>query len=186
MWNDAFQNNYGNMQKRVVPLVPVVPSLGESSPEPFLVEPKRKIAEKSFGSTGSKTDKVEPVEPFHKTVLFNFGSAKSQAGGRSVEGGTSGTTGTTQKQHQQQMHGKSMLSVLKKFQFDQFLIDIKNGHPADDGCRVNNIAWQFMQSEGMDFDEAIKKAAVLVASGKVAACEAAYIDVMDLFKRLTQ
>ncbi|MGZ9710444.1 hypothetical protein ACXX82_06480 [Glaciimonas sp. GNP009] len=129
---------------------------------------------------------AEHREHRQKTVLLDWCSAKSQAGGRSDGYGTPGTPGTPQKQHHQQMHRESTLSALKQFQFDQFLIDIENGHPADDGCRVNNMAWHFMQTEGMRFDEAIHKAAVIVVSSQVTACEAAYIDVMDLFKRLTQ
>ena len=186
MWNDAFQTNCWNMQKSVVPAVPLVPPFGEPSPEPFLVEPKRKTTENRFGSTGSSMGKVEPVEPNHKTLLFNFGSTKNQAGGCSAGGGTAGTSGTAQKQHQQQIHRELTESALTQFQFDRVQAEIDAGYPADELHRVNNLAWHFMQTDGIGFDDAIQKAAIIVVSGQAAACEVAYIDVMDLFKRLTQ
>jgi hypothetical protein len=42
-----------------------------------------------------------------------------------------------------------------------------------------------MQADGMAFEDAITLAAQIVIGGQKAACEAAYIDVMALFKRLT-
>ena len=44
------------------------------------------------------------------------------------------------------------------------------------------MAWEFMQVDGVAFDEAITKAAQIVAKCEAAACEAAYVDVMKLFK----
>ncbi|KAF3997487.1 hypothetical protein [Glaciimonas immobilis] len=64
--------------------------------------------------------------------------------------------------------------------------EIDAGHPAEELHRVDNLTWHFMQVEGMSFDEAVCKAAEIVVSGQVAACEATCVDVMALFNRLTQ
>lgn len=52
--------------------------------------------------------------------------------------------------------------------------------------RVNNMAWEFMQVDGMTFKEAITLAAEVVVNTQVSACEAAYEDVQELWKRLTK
>jgi hypothetical protein len=74
--------------------------------------------------------------------------------------------------------------ALSQFRFDLVLYEIDAGHPAGDLHRVNNMAWEFMQADGMTFDGAIKAAAEIVASTQAAACEAAYTDVMALFARV--
>jgi hypothetical protein len=77
-------------------------------------------------------------------------------------------------------------SKLELFRFDLVHQDIEDGHPADELHRVNNMAWEFMQVESMAFDEAVKLAGEIVAHAQIAACEAAYIDVMALFKKVSQ
>jgi hypothetical protein len=77
-------------------------------------------------------------------------------------------------------------SKLELFRFDLVHQDIEDGHPADELHRVNNMAWEFMQVESMAFDEAVKLAGKIVAHAQIAACEAAYIDVMALFKKVSQ
>lgn len=49
--------------------------------------------------------------------------------------------------------------------------------------RVNNMAWEFMQIDGMLYDEAIKTATAIVAHYDVALCEQAYQDVRALWER---
>lgn len=99
-------------------------------------------------------------------------------------GGTSGTLGTPEKQHAPERNAKSAKESLALFRFDLVQSDIDAGHDAAELHRTNNMAWQFMQGDGMGFDEAIKLAAGIVADEKIAACEAAYVDVMALFKRI--
>jgi hypothetical protein len=74
--------------------------------------------------------------------------------------------------------------LLYQFRFDLVQSDIDAGYPADDLHRVNNMAWSFMQTDGMGFEEAITRAAVIVAASQITASEAAYIDVLALFLRL--
>jgi len=76
------------------------------------------------------------------------------------------------------------LETLKQFRFDLVQIEIEDGYPADELHRVNNMAWELMQTNGMSFDEAIKKAGKIVANCQITACETAYLDVMALFKRM--
>lgn len=77
-----------------------------------------------------------------------------------------------------------LADTLALFRFDLVQQEIADGHPADELNRVNNMAFELMQADGMAFDEAIKLAGEIVAHGRIAACEAAYVDVMALFKRL--
>ena len=51
--------------------------------------------------------------------------------------------------------------------------------------RINNMAWEFMQHDGMEFDEAIRTAAEIVATCAAAVCEASYKDVQALWKRMS-
>ncbi|MBS0308493.1 MAG: hypothetical protein JSS58_05940 [Proteobacteria bacterium] len=76
------------------------------------------------------------------------------------------------------------LEKLALFRFDLIRADIEAGYPASDLHRVNNMAWEFMQTDGMAFEDAIRMAADIVATTQAAACEAAYVDVMALFDRL--
>jgi hypothetical protein len=77
-----------------------------------------------------------------------------------------------------------LADMLALFRFDLVEQEIEDGHPADELHRVNNMAWEFMQADGMAFDEAVKLAGEIVADCQIAACEAAYADVMALFKRM--
>ncbi len=71
-------------------------------------------------------------------------------------------------------------------QLEQFALDTVKDHPEDAQAitRINNMAWEFMQADGMEFSKAIQLAAEIVVSGHVAACEAAYTDVMALWEKL--
>ncbi len=74
---------------------------------------------------------------------------------------------------------RSIRPLLKKFHFD---VEIK--HPELN--RVNNMAWEFMQVDGMRFQEAMTLAAQIVAHCDVAACEASYVNVKMLWERINQ
>jgi hypothetical protein len=77
------------------------------------------------------------------------------------------------------------LASLAQFRFDLLQADIDAGYAVAELHRVNNMAWEFMQVDGMAFNDAITLAAELVVKGQVAACEAAYCDVMALFQKVT-
>ncbi|MBS1169617.1 MAG: hypothetical protein H6R01_535 [Burkholderiaceae bacterium] len=72
-------------------------------------------------------------------------------------------------------------------QLESFALDTMDDNPADrkDICRINNMAWEFMQSDGLTFQEAINLAAEIVVKGQVAQCEAAYADVLAFWRKLT-
>ena len=78
----------------------------------------------------------------------------------------------------------SMREALALFEFDSIPAEIDAGYPEQELHRVNNMAWEFMQTDQMTFNDAIRLAAEIVVKGKWNACEAAYVDVMALFNRL--
>jgi hypothetical protein len=78
----------------------------------------------------------------------------------------------------------ALLNKLTLFHFDLVQQEITNGCPPDELHRIKNMAWEFMQFGDMAFDEAITLAGNIVAHGQVAACEAAYTNVRELFERL--
>lgn len=71
--------------------------------------------------------------------------------------------------------------LLDQFQFE--LIE-QDANPSE-LHRINNMAWEFMQSDGMAFSAAIKTAAEIVAHTCAAKCEAAYLDVFKLWEKTT-
>jgi hypothetical protein len=78
------------------------------------------------------------------------------------------------------------LDLLKQFRFDDVQADIADGYPAEELSRINNMAWEFIEADGMPFDQAIKAAAEIVTTCAAADCEKAYTDVMQLWERLKQ
>jgi len=82
-----------------------------------------------------------------------------------------------------QSHRQLNSDTLALFRFDLVQRDIEDGYPAEELTRVNNMAWEFMRVDGMGFDEAIRAAAEIVAHTQIAACEAAYADVMVMFSK---
>jgi hypothetical protein len=76
------------------------------------------------------------------------------------------------------------LSGLDQFNFGDLSTDIFTGHDLYPIHRTNNMAWEFMQADGMSFSDAIKLAREIVSSRQVAMCEAAYIDVFELIQRI--
>ena len=93
-------------------------------------------------------------------------------------------TRPTREKHDAQEIADTSKELLKQFRFDLIQQEIANGHPAEELHRVNNMAWEFMQADGMAFEAAIQLAGEIVAHGQTAACEAAYADVMALFERI--
>ncbi|GAC1325842.1 MAG: hypothetical protein NVS2B7_17190 [Herpetosiphon sp.] len=79
-----------------------------------------------------------------------------------------------------------ILEKLRLFRFDLVAQDIEGGYPAVRLDRVNNMAWEFMQADGMAFSDALHLAAQVVAECDVAASEQAYEDVRALWRRLTR
>ena len=76
---------------------------------------------------------------------------------------------------------QKLWEALTLFCFDNVQAGIDADYSASDLRRVNNMAWEFMQADGMGFDEAISVAANIVAGTQIAVCEAGYVDVMTLF-----
>jgi hypothetical protein len=89
---------------------------------------------------------------------------------------------TPQKHYEPE--NSELAGSLCQFRFDLVQSDIDAGYPADDLHRVNNIAWRLMTTRGYLFDEAIKAAALWVSDNPPHADEAAFIDVMALFKEI--
>ncbi|MGB7479868.1 MAG: hypothetical protein WA924_06050 [Burkholderiaceae bacterium] len=74
-----------------------------------------------------------------------------------------------------------------RYLLEQFRFDLVEDEPNPAELhRVNNMAWEFMQADGMSFSEAIKAAAKIVAACDAADCEAAYEDVQQLWERMKQ
>ena len=78
-----------------------------------------------------------------------------------------------------------ILEKLLEFRLDLVSRDLEEGYPLADLERANNMAWEFMQVDGMEFSVAIHLASQIVAVCDVAASEAAYEDVRTLWRRLT-
>jgi hypothetical protein len=112
-------------------------------------------------------DKFRPVLKQHKVEVQRFLSEQSES---------------VVSTH---ANSRSIAESLAQFRFDLVQADIDAGYPVAELHRVNNMAWEFMQVDGMAFKDAITLAAEIVVSGQVAACEAAYCDVMALFQKVT-
>ncbi len=86
----------------------------------------------------------------------------------------------------QVIEGKAeLLSRLEQFQFDLVEADIASGAPTAELDRVNNLCWEFMDADGMPFDQALAVAASIVVTCEPAPCEAGYTDVRQLWRELT-
>lgn len=79
-----------------------------------------------------------------------------------------------------------VLDKLRLFRFDLVVRDIEDGYPAVSLDRLNNMAWEFMQVDGMEFSAALHLAAQIVTECDVVASEMAYEDVRALWRRLTR
>ncbi len=79
----------------------------------------------------------------------------------------------------------SLIEVLRQFRFDLIEREIAAGYPADELNRANDLAWHFMQEDGLPFEVAIRIAADIVINCDPAPCEAAYESAMALWKRVS-
>ena len=77
----------------------------------------------------------------------------------------------------------SIALALRQFRFD--LIE-GTADLVQEIERVNNMAWEFMKVDEMAFADAIRRAAEIVVSCEVSACETAYEDVQALWHRLSE
>lgn len=80
---------------------------------------------------------------------------------------------------------KSFIDRLSLFCFDLPEQEIDAGTNLAELDRINNMAWEFMEVDGLEFSESIKTAQEIVKACQVAACEAAYQSVRELHKKLT-
>ncbi len=76
-------------------------------------------------------------------------------------------------------------AALEQFQFDLVEAEIAAGAPAAEIYRTNNLAWRFMEQEGMPFGQAIAVAASIVVACEPAPGESEYTDVRSLWHELT-
>ena len=81
---------------------------------------------------------------------------------------------------------KTAYENLEQFRFDLIPAAIADGSSEQEIDRVNNMAWEFMKVDEMAFTDAIRRAAEIVVSCEVSACEAAYEDVQALWHRLSE
>jgi hypothetical protein len=192
MWLDAFIPKSGSMQNSGVPGVPGVPVTNQASEYATFAKSGNGNTLKSAGVLGV------PVSPLPTTgtpgTPRNTSLDKRCSNGENTPQaneygvlpvcGTPRTPGTPQKQHKPLINDQTR-QALAQFRFDLIQADIDAGHPVAELHRINNAAWEFMQVDGMGFKDAIALAAEIVVKGQVAACEAAYCDVMTLFQKVT-
>lgn len=68
---------------------------------------------------------------------------------------------------------------------DQFRLDDCAGDPEPELiARINRMAFELMQHDGIAFDDAIRVAAEIALKCVVADCEAAYADVQALWRQM--
>ncbi len=79
----------------------------------------------------------------------------------------------------------SLIEVLRQFRFDLVEAEIAAGHPADELNRANDLAWHFMQEDGLPFELAIRIAADIVINCDPAPCEAAYESAIALWRKVS-
>ena len=192
MWLDAFLPKSGTMQKSGVPRVPSVPMpanpIGTRVPRDWGIgTPANVPSVPSVPNTDTGTVRdtrhTAGHQPKNRCPADGKGYKPSVHAG-SEAFGTPGTRGTPQKQHEPGIDDLQRQS-LAQFGFELVQAEFDAGGATDELCRVNNMAWEFMQVDGLAFSDAIRLAAEIVVSGQVAACEAAYEDVMALWRKVT-
>ncbi|MCM1128424.1 MAG: hypothetical protein NC211_00735 [Alistipes senegalensis] len=78
---------------------------------------------------------------------------------------------------------RQFLENERLYQLEPFRLDAAPDTPATE--HINNMAWEFMQADGMSYQEAIRVAAEICGKCDVANCEAAYESVRALWRRIT-
>ena len=115
---------------------------------------------------GRSNELTKPTEPpFVSFVSSPSGSFSKPQGGKAAND-----------------HKQLGLEALRQFRFD--LIE-GTADLVQEIERVNNMAWEFMKVDEMVFADAIRRAAEIVVSSEVSACETAYEDVQALWHRLS-
>lgn len=132
------------------------------------------------------SNQLTPTDTTTKTTCEDRESPRKANEYKGLDDRLTPLTPLTPRKHNVQEITEPSLETLKQFRFDLVQQEIEDGHPADELHRVNNMAWEFMQADGMSFADAMKLASEITISTQVAACEAAYVDVMALFRRLRE
>jgi hypothetical protein len=136
--------------------------------------------------TSNRLTRLTPTDTVTKSTYQDSETPRQPNEYKGLANRLTPLTRLTPQKHNVREFAEPSLETLKQFHFDLIQQEITDGHPAEELHRVNNMAWEFIQVEGMAFDEAIKLAGEVVANGNIAACEAAYTDVMALFKKVNQ
>jgi len=89
------------------------------------------------------------------------------------------------KSHKAEIERYLLERSLCQFCFDTISTEVESGCSDPMLTRINNMAWEFMQSDGMEFSDAIMTSAEIALTCPVAVCEAAYVDARMLFEKLT-
>lgn len=79
----------------------------------------------------------------------------------------------------------SNAETLLQFRFDLVQQEIDAGYPLDELKRANNITWRLITAHGFQFHEAMMAAAQWVVDNPPHHDEAAFVDVMALFKGMS-
>jgi hypothetical protein len=183
MWLDAFKPKSGNISNIGVPGVPCVPMTREPNEHKGSGEMQVRNTEVNQGvpsvpqsyarNTRNTTGKNNVPPKCSSTSEYPCGFPAA---------GASGTRGTPGKQHAQESNAESIKASLKLFRFDLVHSEIDAGGLH----RINNMAWEFIQTRHMHFGDAIKMTAEIVVDGQIAAHDIVCADVTALFKRLNK
>jgi hypothetical protein len=188
MWLDALKPKTGNIQKNGVPGDPGVPPPREPNEYVGMAITTDRNTEKNqgvpsvpaciIGTPGTQRNTVTKTECTHDTPPH-----KSNEYAGLFISGTPGTPGTPKKHHKPEVTAGTN-NTWELFRLDLVRAEIEAGYPASELHRVNNMAYEFMQADDMGFNDAIKLAAEIIVCGQITACEAAYADVVKLFKKI--
>lgn len=80
--------------------------------------------------------------------------------------------------------GARTMDTLARFRINPVSVARETSSHHDELVGVDNLAWDLMRDHEMEFPEAIRVAAGILAASQVVACEGAYADAIALFKRL--
>ncbi len=190
MWLDAFKPKPRNIQNIGVTGVTGVTSPRKANEYGALAVDHGCNTSINQGVTGV-TDKycVAPVTPC-STVSKTRCCSATPPHKPNARAGFSDTvapvTPVTPEKHNKPDNADGTGSMLASFDMEAVQQEIDAGYPEDLLRRVNNIAWRLITTRGYPFNEAIKAAALWVADNPPHADEAAFVDVMAMFKELGQ
>ncbi len=78
----------------------------------------------------------------------------------------------------------ALAAKIRQFRFDLIEQEIADEYPAAELHRLNNLCWDFMEVDGLPFDQAMRLAAEIVVACEVAKCGRSHSDVQVLWKRI--